>query len=96
MVVTDPHEILLYPYVTEKSLNLMSGTSGQDFKDGNRLEFIVHPDATKPMIKKAFEALFQVDVEKVNTYVRKDGKHAIIKLTAAHNAEEVGMRIGVF
>lgn len=92
----DPHEILLHPYVTEKSLNLMSGTPSQNFKDGNRLEFLVHPRATKPQIEKAFEELFQVEVEKVNTYLRKDGKHAIIKLKAKYSAEELGMRIGVF
>jgi len=37
-----------------------------------------------------------VKVEKVNTFVRKDGKHAIIKLKPGFSAEEIGMRIGVF
>lgn len=91
-----PHEILLHPYVTEKSLNMLQGTPAQDLKDGNRLEFLVRRDATKPSIKEAFEELFQVKVEKVNTYVRKDGKHAIIKLRPGFSAEEIGMRIGVF
>lgn len=91
-----PHEILLHPYVTEKSLNMLQGTPAQDLKDGNRLEFLVRRDATKHSIKEAFEELFQVKVEKVNTYVRKDGKHAIIKLRPGFSAEEIGMRIGVF
>ena len=30
------------------------------------------------------------------TFVRKDGKHAIIKLKPGFSAEEIGMRIGVF
>ncbi|MBI4416541.1 MAG: 50S ribosomal protein L23 [Euryarchaeota archaeon] len=92
----DPHEILLHPYVTEKSLNLMGGTPAQDSKDGNRIEFIVRRDATKPQIKEAFEKLFEVKVEKVYTYIRRDGKHALIKLRPEYSAEEIGMRIGVF
>lgn len=91
-----PYEILLYPYVTEKTLNLMSGTPIQDLKDGNRIEFIVRRDATKGQIKEAFEKLFEVKVAKVYTYIRKDGKHAVIKLTPDYSAEEIGMRIGVF
>jgi len=92
----DPHEILLHPYVTEKSLNYLSGTTRQNLKDGNRIEFMVHKDATKRQIKEAFEQLFEVQVEKVNVYTRRDGKHAIIKLKPGFSAEEIGMRIGVF
>ncbi len=92
----DPHEILLHPYVTEKSLNLLSGTASQNMKDGNRIEFIVKRTASKEDIRKAFEQLFEVKVEKVNTYIRRDGKHAIIKLRPEFSAEDIGMRIGVF
>ena len=91
-----PHDVLLHPYVTEKTLNMLQGTPAQELKDGNRLEFLVRREATKDSIKAAFEELFQVKVEKVNTYVRKDGKHAIIKLKPEFSAEEIGMRIGVF
>ena len=91
-----PHDILLHPYVTEKTLNLMSGTPVQDSKDGNRIEFVVRRNATKPQIRAAFEAQFEVKVAKVYTFIRKDGKHAIIKLKPEYSAEEIGMRIGVF
>ena len=91
-----PHEILLHPYVTEKTLNMLQGTAAQDLKDGNRLEIVVRRQATRSEVKRAFEDLFQVKVAKVNTFVRKDGKHAIIKLKAGFSAEEIGMRIGVF
>ncbi|HKZ99877.1 MAG TPA: 50S ribosomal protein L23 [Thermoplasmata archaeon] len=91
-----PHAILFHPYVTEKSLNMLQGTPAQELKDGNRLEFLVLREATKTEIKKAFEDLFQVKVKAVNTYIRKDGKHAIITLKPEFSAEEVGMRIGVF
>ncbi len=94
--VSSPHDILLYPIVTEKSLNLLSGTAAQDFKDGNKLEFVVKRDATKPEIRRAFEELFEAKVEMVTTHMKKDGKHAIIKLKEGYSAEDIGARIGVF
>ncbi len=91
-----PHDVLVHPYVTEKTLNMLQGTPAQELKDGNRLEFLVHREATKTDIKKAFEELFEAKVDRVNTFIRNDGKHAIIKLKAGFSAEEIGMRIGVF
>jgi len=88
--------VLLHPYVTEKTMNAMSGTPVQDLKDGNRLEFVVRKDATKEEIRTAFEARFEAKVEKVNVRHKKDGKHAIIKLKEGYSAEEIGMRIGIF
>ena len=89
-------DVLIKPFVTEKSMNHMSGTPTQDHKDGNRIEFIVHRDADKPLIKSVFEERFDVKVVKVWTRIQKDGKHAIIKLDDGYSAEDVGMRIGVF
>lgn len=89
-------EILFHPHVTEKTMNMMTGTPTQDFTDGNRIEFIVHRSATKAEIKRACEERFDVKVEKVYTRVTKRGKHAIIKLAEGYSAEEIGMRIGVF
>jgi len=88
--------IILHPYVTEKTMNSMSGTPSQDLKDGNRLEFIVRMDSTKPDIKKAFEEKFQAKVDKINIKIMRDGKHAIIKLKEGYSAEDIGMRIGIF
>lgn len=91
-----PRPVLMTPYITEKSMNHISGTPVQSNTDGNRLEFIVRRDSTKPEIKEAFERRYEVDVEMVNTRIMKDGKHAIIKLTSEYSAEEVGMRLGIF
>jgi len=88
--------IILHPYVTEKTMNSMSGTPAQDLKDGNRLEFVVRKDAKKPDIKKAFEERFEAKVDKINIKIMRDGKHAIIKLKPEYSAEEIGMRIGIF
>jgi len=89
-------DILIKPYVTEKSLNLMAGTSRQKYKDGNKIEFIVNRDADKKDIKTAFEERFEVKVDCVWTRIQKDGKHAIIKIAEGYSAEDVGTRVGVF
>jgi large subunit ribosomal protein L23 len=90
------YEILLHPYVTEKSMNAIDGTPVQDLKDGNRIEFIVKRNATKPQIREAFEKTFEVKVEKVYTRITKEGKHAIIKLAEGEDAKDLSMRIGIF
>lgn len=89
-------DVLIKPYVTEKSLNLMNGTPVQKFKDGNKIEFLVARDADKEDIKTAFEERFEVKVEKVWTKVTKKGKRATILLAEGYSAEDIGMRIGVF
>jgi len=91
-----PRNVLMVPYVTEKSMNHISGTPAQSNSDGNKLEFIVRRDATKAEIKAAFEDRYEVKVESVNTRITRNGKHAIIKLTKDYQAEEVGMRLGIF
>ena len=89
-------DVLIRPFVTEKSMNHASGTSAQKFRDGNRIEFVVHRQADKQTIKAVFEERFEVKVERVWTRIEKDGKHAIIKLADGYSAEDVGMRVGVF
>ncbi len=59
-----PEEIILKPYVTEKST--------MDMQEG-KYTFKVDPKATKTEIRKAIEKLFQVKVLKVNT-MKYEGK----------------------
>ena len=89
-------DILIRPYVSEKAMNQVSGTPTQNFKDGNKIQFIVHRDADKADIKAVFEARYEVKVEKIWTRIQKAGKHAIIKLADGYSAEDVGMRIGIY
>jgi large subunit ribosomal protein L23 len=84
----NPQEIIYHPFVTEKTMNLMERL--------NRLEFVVARPATKTHIKIAFEKLYEAKVDRINTMILKDGKHAIIKLKPEYSAEEIGMRIGIF
>ena len=84
----NPFEFIYHPFVTEKTMNLMERL--------NRLEFVVARGANKKQIKVAFEKLYNVKVDKINTRILKDGKHAIIKMKPEYSAEEIGMRIGIF
>ena len=59
----NPHKIILKPLITEK------GTLLQE--EENSYCFLVHPRATKTQITKAIESLFDVNVLRVNTMVRK-------------------------
>ena len=86
--MTDPYAVILYPFVTEKTMFQMERE--------NKLEFVVSRKANKGQIKSAFEELFESKVQKVNTRITKDGKHAIIQLKPEFSAEEIGMRIGIF
>lgn len=56
------YDIIRNPVVTEKSTMA---------SEHNQVVFDVQVDATKPEIKAAVEALFQVKVKAVNTFIRK-------------------------
>ena len=89
--------IFLFPYVTEKTLFKMEKkmVRGKEVNE-NKIEMVVRREANKPQIKAAFEKMFDVKVEKVNTYIAPNGKHAVIKLRKDYSAEDVGMRMGLF
>jgi large subunit ribosomal protein L23 len=57
----DPRDVLIKPVVSEKSYGL---------QDAGVYTFIVQPDATKPEIRDAVEAIFNVKVLTVNTLNR--------------------------
>ena len=61
----DPRDIILEPVVSEKSYALIE-TGAYTFK--------VHPDASKPEIHDAIEAIWGVKVLKVNTLNRPGKK----------------------
>ena len=84
----DPMEILLYPSLTEKCVGMVERE--------NKIVFIVRKSANKAEIKKAFEELFNVKVEKVNTLVdAKGNKKAYIKLAKEYNAVDIATRLGM-
>ena len=58
----DPRDVIIAPIVSEKSYALL---------EKGTYTFKVHPDASKPEIHDAIEAIFNVKVVKVNTLNRK-------------------------
>ncbi len=87
--------IVLAPHITEKSTML---------SEANAVVFKVAPKATKPEIKAAVEALFNVKVTNVNTivskgkskrwqgrpYQRSDMKKAIVTLAEGETIDVTG------
>ena len=93
MAATARHyDTILAPVITEKATQL---------SELNKVVFRVPLDATKPQIKEAVEALFNVNVVGVNTLVvkgkskffrgvpgkRSDVKKAIVTLEAGHSID---------
>ncbi len=89
------YDVILAPHITEKS-TLLSEHNGVVFRVSN--------DATKPQIKEAVEALFDVKVTGVNTivqkgktkrwrgkpYKRSDAKKAIVTLAEGDSIDVTG------
>ena len=73
----DPRDIILAPVVSEKSYGLM---------ENDVYTFQVHVDATKPEIHDAIEAIWGVNVLRVNTVNRKG------KLQRTRNTNRIGKR----
>jgi len=85
----DSYSIIIQPHLTEKSMNAID--------QNNELTFKVLRTASKSQIKTAFEDLFAVKVERVNTQITSKGeKVAYIKLEAEHSAEDIAVKMGVF
>lgn len=84
----DPWKILKYPYLTEKSVGLVERE--------NKIVFVVDRNANKKQIKEAFEKVFEVKVEKVNTQIKSKGeKTAFIKLKPEFKAADVAVKLGI-
>ena len=84
----DPWKILKYPYLTERSISLV--------ENENKIVFIVDRKANKPQIKEAFEKVFQVKVDKINTEIPLKGeKKAFIKLKPEFKAGDVAVKLGI-
>ncbi|QHS16229.1 50S ribosomal protein L23 [Halopenitus persicus] len=81
--------IIEHPIVTEKAMDEM------DFD--NKLQFLVHIDATKGDVRDSVEDRYDVTVTNVNTQITPKGtKKATVTLSAEDDATEVASRIGVF
>lgn len=77
-----------HPYLTEKSITLV--------EKENKITFVVERKATKQQIKEAFEKIFEVKVERINTEITLDGmKKAFIKLKPEFKAGDIAVKLGI-
>jgi len=84
----DPHDVILYPLMTEVTSRLI--------ETENKLVFIVNIKATKSDIKRAVEELYDVKVEKVNVTITPEGqKKAFVKLHPEYKATDVAIKLGI-
>jgi large subunit ribosomal protein L23 len=84
----ESHEIIKYPMMTERSVNMI--------ENENKLVFIVDRRANKHEIATAIKELYEVEAETVNTLItRKGEKKAFIKLKDEYDASDVAIRLGI-
>ena len=82
------YQVLEYPVITEKSVNMIS--------INNRVTFVVNKQATKKEIKEAVEKLYNVKVKTVNVlFDRKNKKKAFVTLKKGFNAQDLANKLGI-
>lgn len=85
---TEYFEIIEYPVITEKAVDLITKE--------NRLTFIVANKATKAQIKEAAEKMYNIKVSKVNLlFDTKNRKKAFVTLAKTSNAQDVANKLGI-
>ncbi|KAI1431928.1 60S ribosomal protein L25-like protein [Xylaria sp. CBS 124048] len=78
----DEHQIIAHPLNTESAMKKL--------EEHNTLVFIVDVKANKAQIKQALKKLYEIDVVKINTLIRPDGKKkAYCKLTPDVDALDI-------
>jgi large subunit ribosomal protein L23 len=87
MSVETASSIIIKPYITEKTFNLI--------EKENKLTFIVSEKATKDQIVKALQILYESQADEVNTARTIQGKKAFIKIKAPEGARELATKMGL-
>ncbi|XP_030746890.1 60S ribosomal protein L23a [Sitophilus oryzae] len=84
----DAYNIIKYPLTTEAAM--------KKIEDNNTLVFLVHTTANKHHIRAAVKKLYDINVAKVNTLIRPDGKKkAYVRLARDYDALDVANKIGI-
>ncbi|RZB66673.1 60S ribosomal protein L23a-like, partial [Asbolus verrucosus] len=84
----DAYNIIKYPLTTEAAM--------KKIEDNNTLVFLVHTKANKHHIRAAVKKLYDINVAKVNTLIRPDGKKkAYVRLARDYDALDVANKIGI-
>jgi len=84
---TNLNSIILRPYITEKTFNLI--------EKENKLTFIVSDSASKKDVNEAIETMYEGNVKEVNIYRTIQGKKAIVKFTKDDEARQLATKLGL-
>ncbi len=85
MQVKDALRIVVRPYVTEKTFDLI--------EKQNKIVFIVSEGANRSQVKQAVETLYEVSVDSVNTVKTVSGKKAYVRLSKEGSAAELASKL---
>jgi large subunit ribosomal protein L23 len=81
------HSIILRPYITEKTFNLI--------EKENKLTFIVADSASKKDVSEAIKTMYEGNVKEVNIFRTIQGKKAIIRFVKDDEARQLATRLGL-
>ena len=81
------HSIVLRPYITEKTFNLI--------EKENKLTFIVADSASKKDVNEAIKTMYEGNVKEVNIFRTIRGKKAIVKFTKDDEARQLATKLGL-
>jgi large subunit ribosomal protein L23 len=87
MNIDEAVDIILRPYITEKTFALV--------ENEQKLCFIVKNTATKPKIVQAVKTLYNENVLDVNTSRTIYGKKAFVKFESIDKARDLATKIGM-
>jgi large subunit ribosomal protein L23 len=87
MRAEDALQIVIRPYVTEKTFDLLERQ--------NKIVFLVDIRASKGKIRQAVETLYDVKVQSVNTALTITGKKAYVRLAPESVASDLASKLGL-
>ena len=87
MKVEQANKIILNPFITEKTFELVEAEK--------KICFIVDKTAKKPEIKEAIKVLYNEDVIDVNTARTIYGKKAYVQFENTEKARDLATQIGM-
>ena len=87
MKVEEANKIILNPFITEKTFELVESQK--------KICFIVEKTAKKPEIKEAIKILYNENVTNVNTARTVYGKKAFAEFETVDHARDLASKLGV-
>lgn len=83
----DARSVLIQPYITEKTFNMI--------EKENKVIFIVGEKSTKQLIREAMSVLYDVEVIDINTARTIRGKKAAVRFRDPNGARDLATKLGL-